>query len=200
MNCKHQKTLTYNLKSVDQRDFSKRLEDFLCSGEHDFGMQFLTPTTMRGARARSMLATTKTKDTEGAGDTNYKLIETETDGDYPSDDKRRSSVRKMRTQVLVPVKFQNCTECGAIYFRVSSRLISFSSKDFIFLALSYVTCALCVIKSNCVAIKPRQYCYRLETIPAGLLCSTAIPKCMSLLRRINSPPYFIEVKLTRQNA
>ena len=119
MNCSHKKTLTYTLTSADQNDFSRRLEDFLVSGEHDFGINFLTPTSIRGHRAKSMLATTKTSTSAGRT-TKTKLIEEDTPaGDYASGYKRRSSLAKLRRSILAPQKFANCEECGAIYFGVS---------------------------------------------------------------------------------
>ena len=118
LSCKHEKTLSYQLTNADMMDFSKRLEVFLGSSEHEFATSFLTPS-IRGHRARSMLHTCKTSTTKGT--TGSKLIETnETEGDYPSDDKRRSSVRASHKQPIhAPTSMQNCFNCGAIYFRVS---------------------------------------------------------------------------------
>ena len=118
MNCPHKKTWSYDLTSVDQRDFSRRLEDNLRQGGLEITTRFLTPTTLRGHRARSMLATSKTSTSTGT--TGEKLmIDQETDREFPSGKRRRSSQRNSRKKFMAPKKFQNCEECGAIYFHVS---------------------------------------------------------------------------------
>ena len=117
MNCKHVETLTYSLMSSDVKDFTKRLDERKKESDHGLGVSFLTPN-MRSNRAKSMLATTKTSTSGGGGTSGSKLFDIETDCEFPSGDHRRSSVRK-RKPLCAPTKFQNCTSCGALYFRVS---------------------------------------------------------------------------------
>ena len=120
MNCEHLSILTYELNTADKKDFNRRLEDVLNSGESLFGRSFFTPNG-RGHRARSMLTTTKSKDLTVS--TNQKLVdsETETAVDFNSQEKtRRSSTKHTKDKLLaVPFSFSNCEQCGAIVFKVS---------------------------------------------------------------------------------
>ena len=120
MNCDHKRTLTYNLTRADKSDFCRRLEDFLILEESSKGVNFLTPTSIRGNRAKSMLATTKGSMSTG-GTTISKLIENDTDAEYPSCEKRRSSCRRRNGVLMAPKQFSNCELCGSIYFNVSFR-------------------------------------------------------------------------------
>ena len=109
------------MTNSDLKDFSRRLEDFLCSSEHKLNMTFLTPT-LKGTRARSVHATSKSNTSVGkTSASNIFDMDGTEDGESPNLDKqRRSSVRRMRrAAIIAPHKFHNCEDCGAIYFRVS---------------------------------------------------------------------------------
>ena len=81
----------------------------------DLGISFLTPS-IRSARAKSMLATTKSS----VPTTDTRLIDTENDAEYVSAEKRRSSAKRcIRKGVFAPLNFRNCEDCGSIYFSVS---------------------------------------------------------------------------------
>ena len=118
MNCDHLSTLTYELTSADKKDFNRRLDEVLSSGEHLFGRSFLTPS-IRGHRARSMLATTKSS--LPTTSTNGKLVDSETEtAAINSHEKRRSSTKhRQRKPLVTPASFSNCEQCGAIVFKVS---------------------------------------------------------------------------------
>ena len=158
MNCKHVETLTYSLMSSDVKDFTKRLDERKKESDHGLGVSFLTPN-MRSNRAKSMLATTKTSTSGGGGTSGSKLFDIETDCEFPSGDHRRSSVRK-RKPLCAPTKFQNCTSCGALYFRVSKphfkKKLAFLIADSPVINLVYLESLgkLCCSKTATVLLSP----------------------------------------------
>ena len=77
--------MTYTLTALDQKDFSSHFEDILGSGDND--LAFLTPRSARGHRSQSMLVSTKASDKEGTS--MKRFFEAETEGEFPSGEKRR---------------------------------------------------------------------------------------------------------------
>jgi len=98
MNCTHHSTLTYEFTKADRNDFTQLLGDVLSSGEHEISKNFRTPS-IRGHRSRSMQATTN----QSGPTTETNMIESETEDDFPSYDKRGSSTKhRLRKTLVIP--------------------------------------------------------------------------------------------------
>ena len=127
---------------------------------------FLTPG-IRGARAKSLLTTRASKNLPTTGSPEGDSIDREeTDGErfsailahhnassskkYRSNTKSRHS--NLNPRLVAPSSFHNCADCGSFYVSVSVS----SCLDNSFLLL----------KETISAIKPRQYCFRAEILPA----------------------------------
>jgi hypothetical protein len=60
-----------------------------------------------------------------------------------STQRKKANAMIMQTRQFIPSSFANCVNCGAIVFR----------------------------ENNSAAIKPRQFCFRVEVIPSQMICT-----------------------------
>ena len=134
--CKHGQILTYELSEIDQADFCRRLDLVLKQNgggtnsleNTEFSLNFLTPS-IRGQRARSMLATTRdSKNNVQSTISNINEWSPE-DQLISQQDDQMSSIQKHRSNSRHPPKknrlpapqvFRNCAICGAFFINVSS--------------------------------------------------------------------------------